>query len=155
MYRKCGHYHVRSNGLQSCAALDSWLPTTQKAAPLLRALPRIENADSRLSHLANRDNRESTSVNPGGTIAAIGGATVCDESQISQLPRGAKVSAIAATLGCHPDTIKNLIRRGELEGYKVAGCWYVTHNSVIDYLRPHWNKVRRGECVVGRGGDES
>jgi excisionase family DNA binding protein len=47
-----------------------------------------------------------------------------------------KVKEVARRLAIHPSTVKRLIRRGELVGYRVntRGDWRVTPEDVAAYL---------------------
>ncbi|MGN0600362.1 MAG: helix-turn-helix domain-containing protein [Oscillospiraceae bacterium] len=41
----------------------------------------------------------------------------------------------AEVMHCHPETVKRLLRRGELKGNKIGGKnWRVTRDAVKEYL---------------------
>lgn len=45
------------------------------------------------------------------------------------------VEQVAAWLKISPDTVKKLLQRGELRGYKVACAWRIDSDAVEDYLQ--------------------
>jgi excisionase family DNA binding protein len=47
------------------------------------------------------------------------------------------INTAAARLDCHAETVRRLIRRGELQAVKVGSKWRVSETALVAYLSAH------------------
>jgi excisionase family DNA binding protein len=47
------------------------------------------------------------------------------------------INTAAARLDCHPETLRRIIRRGELAAVKVGRTWRVRESDLVAYLNAH------------------
>jgi excisionase family DNA binding protein len=47
------------------------------------------------------------------------------------------INTAAARLDCHPETVRRLIRRGDLQAAKVGKNWRVSEAALASYLSAH------------------
>ncbi len=47
------------------------------------------------------------------------------------------INTAAARLDCHAETVRRLIRRGELQAVKVGSKWRVSETALAAYLNAH------------------
>ncbi len=47
------------------------------------------------------------------------------------------INTAAARLDCHPETLRRIIRRGDLAAVKVGRTWRVRESDLVAYLNAH------------------
>jgi excisionase family DNA binding protein len=47
------------------------------------------------------------------------------------------ITTAAARLDCHPETLRRIIRRGELTALKVGKSWRIRESDLVAYLAAH------------------
>jgi excisionase family DNA binding protein len=57
------------------------------------------------------------------------------------------ITTAAARLECHPETLRRIIRRGELTALKVGKSWRVSETDLLAYLAAHTVKAKSESAV--------
>ncbi len=57
------------------------------------------------------------------------------------------INTAAARLDCHPETLRRIIRRGELTAVKVGSKWRVSETDLLAYLAAHTVEAKSESAV--------